>query len=85
MVARPTQTDHATTALELLREFTDTPSYRALGVEQQCHVQEALEHLLQYEAAAPAVLAAGEHTSEPDTGEVRTAARGEFTSDLDVN
>lgn len=84
MVARPTQTDHATTALELLREFADTPSYRALGAEQQCHVQEALEHLHQYEAAAPA-RAAGEYTSEPDAGEVRTATRGEFTTDADVN
>lgn len=87
MAARPTQTDHPTTALDLLERYADTPTYRALPVEQQCHIQEALQHLAQYEAAAPTIRPS--QIDAPRLGaladEVRAAERGEFTTDVDVN
>lgn len=87
MAARPTQTDQPTTALDLLERYADSPTYRALPVEQQCHIQEALQHLAQYEAAAPMTRPSQIDTPQLDAfaDGVRAAERGEFTTDVDVN
>lgn len=87
MVARPTQTDHATTALDLLERFADSPTYRALAVQQQCHIQEAIAYLSEYESASPTTRPSeidvpGVEEPQP---ELRAAASGEFTTDVDVN
>lgn len=87
MAQTPTQSDQTTTALALLHQFVDTPSYRALAAEHQCHVQEAIENLTRFEEGTHAVAAASfdEVLPERSAAEIRPASRGEFTDDRDVN
>lgn len=87
MATRPTQIDDATTALDLLERFADSPTYRALAVQQQCHIQEAIAHLSEYESESPTtrpseVDVPGVEELQP---ELRAAKSGEFTTDVDVN
>lgn len=92
MATRPPRTDSPTTALELLQTFVETPTYRSLGVERQCDLQEALEYLSRYAAAAPGAApfesSSGDGSTAPPASAdltVRPAGRGEFTTDADVN
>lgn len=88
MVEQSTRTDGATTPREQLEQFVDSPTYRDLTAEQQAHVREALEHLLQCEQkAVPTIGAAASDRQEVETDEdgVRLAEAGEFTTDIDVN
>lgn len=88
MVQASTRADPATTPRSQLERFVDSPTYRTLSAEQQCHVQEALEHLLQCERKAVPTIGIAEgdgQQSEVDGGEIRLAEAGEFTTDADVN
>ena len=80
MQTQTTQTNSAPTAIDLLEQFVETDAYTDIDADLQCHIQEAILHLVECERKTVPILGTppGIEEYEAAAKEIRSAHLGEF-------